>query len=57
MEKIRQVMGQSLGHRWRVVLLAKEVSEGFSEEWRLARDLIVEKEPAMLVRLIIPRVG
>ena len=32
--------------------MAKEASEGFSEERRLARDLTVEKEPAMLGRLI-----
>lgn len=35
-------------------MLAKEASESFSEEQRLARDLTVEKELAMLVRLIIP---
>lgn len=34
--------------------MAKEVSEGFSKEWHLARDLIVEKQPATWDRLIIP---
>lgn len=46
-EKIRQVTRQESGAWVRDGYLAKEVSEGFSEEWHLARDLIVEKQPAM----------
>lgn len=37
--------------------MAEEVNEGFSEEQHLARDLTVEKEPAMPVKLTIPRIG
>lgn len=54
-EKIRQVTRQRESGAWvRDGYLAKEVSEGSSEEWHLARDLIVEKQPAMWDRLIMP---
>lgn len=40
-----------------MAILSKEANECISEEQRWARDLTVEKERAVLVRLIIPSVG